>query len=363
MSRIDDLLADPKFKQLMAESPDKARAFVQQMKQHDFGIIPKHENFLQNVINGAGSFARGFRDVETMGMHQLGDMAGEAFSDKFIKPNFSPEVNARADKMFNSMNHEDNNPTAYAAGASIPVIHGGIALAKGIGSLFDVAGARRSMSDVIQNSAKRAAGKIEETSHLANKAMGEGLAKLKDTGLTQESVNEALRKTAAVHPNLAEEITPLIKSVSPEVDAASGVVKDIPSLSGQQLQQEIVNTADGIKHPVAKAEFWNQMKELLPDSMKEIKSARAGVYGATEAAKPLTKIGNLNKIAKGTMGPQQLSELQSAEKGIGTNSIQDLIKSGSKVRSTQNAQKVAKVGGRIGTYAGIEELIRHLWNK
>ena len=45
-SKIDQMLADPKFRQLMTSSPDRARALVLEARQKDFGKIPKTENFL-----------------------------------------------------------------------------------------------------------------------------------------------------------------------------------------------------------------------------------------------------------------------------------------------------------------------------
>ena len=41
MGKIDDLLADPKFMQFAKQNPDRARTLVSEMRQKDFGKIPK----------------------------------------------------------------------------------------------------------------------------------------------------------------------------------------------------------------------------------------------------------------------------------------------------------------------------------
>src|SRR3990167_7145625 len=52
-SKIDQMLADPKFRQLMTSSPDRARALVLEARQKDFGKIPKTESFLEKAIKSS----------------------------------------------------------------------------------------------------------------------------------------------------------------------------------------------------------------------------------------------------------------------------------------------------------------------
>lgn len=336
--------------------------------------IPSHENFLQKAIRAVvpqNSDEAG--DVAKMAFRQLPMARGGDVNPATMGP-FGAGLNLAG------VNHMGGVPLqtdwgktmerqvvdpGMIASAAVPLAGAGL---RGIGSLFDVAGAKGAMSDVIQNSAEKVGGRIEEASQGANKAMGEQLGQVEDTGITQEHFNQALRDTAdAIDPtrtthampdSLANQVLSHVEETpAAEVDPATGAQAAPKTMSGPEVQAKTMQLTDALEHPVAKAEFYNQVSKILPDSMKDIKGARAVVYNAAEGAQPLTKIGNLNKIAKGTMGPQQLAKYQGAEKNLGgINIIEDLMNSGKKLNRARTAQSIGKIigGSALGAGAGLE---------
>lgn len=331
-------------------------------------VIPDHENFLQNAIKIAGTglnaineFSQGFGDTETFGLNRLAGSLGTNAANSLFPSN--PPIQ-----------NENPETPARAVGQALPIVHVLGSLFKGGADILSGANirkARGAMSDAVQNAAKTVEERIGETTSSANTKFGKDLGQIGQTDMTPEHFNQALQNTAdAIDPTKSTHAQPgsLANHVLSQIEPISNETNELGlpidnTMTGPQIQAKIKTLQNSLGHPVAKAEFWNQISNILPDALSSAKESRAAGYAATEAASPLQKIGTLNKVAKGTMGPETLAETSQAAKGIGADIIPGLQKAGKGVKNAQLATTIGRTGAKAVGLGGIEEFIRHLWQQ
>ena len=87
MARIDDILNDPDFRAL---PPERQDAFIDEMRQKDFGKIPLSENVLQRAVN----IGKQFSQPVQMGENPF--MTGAKTALSSMSGNFAPQVSREA---------------------------------------------------------------------------------------------------------------------------------------------------------------------------------------------------------------------------------------------------------------------------
>ena len=235
---------------------------------------------------------------------------------------------------------------------------------KGIGSLFDVAGAKANMAGTVRKGAESASEAIGKMSTEANRAMTPELAKIESTGIGKQHFDEALQQTA-------NEIDPTGTTHGMENSLANKVLQlqgKIPysDTTGPQLQAAMSEMKNQLGQLSSKAQgaFNTIMKKMLPDAFRNIQETRGAVYSAEDVAQPLTRQGTLNKVAKGLADSDLVSSLKDAEGKVpGLNILSGIEKSGKTVDRARMSQKVGGMGLKAGGLIGLEELFRHLWSK
>ena len=192
MSKIDDLLKDPRFKQLMSQSPDKAKSLVLEMRQHDFGKIPPAENFLQRAIKQSRSAGQAFgsfmpsneaegRDLGRSVLRQITNfspgLVGEAA--KFVDPRRG-DVSVPSPETDYGRNLDRSVTTAELA---YPVLAGGPKAVRGVGkgvkNFFSTKSAKGELEDLIRSGKDVTKKGIDKFFELKNIEFGKGLNKVK----------------------------------------------------------------------------------------------------------------------------------------------------------------------------------------
>ena len=323
------------------------------------GEIPKTENFLQKAINVATKdfpavaagltfpIPQGVR--QTVGRAPLGGFTelgsqmaqGNMQQPVFDIPQATTETGQFAEKV------------APFIPSGIAVAKGATAGVKGIGKLFGEKAAKKRMSDVIRTSAGKVEKGIQEVSKVANEKMSKELSQLSNTGMNQGHFKEALQQTANnIDPTGSTHS--MAGSIANKVLSIKDSIQNIDNMTGPQVQSKIAEIVGNLGfNSKAQAEFYTQFGKLIPDTLKSIKASRANVYKAVEDIKPLTKLGNLGRIAKGTVGDIELEGFKSAQKNLGNlNVIEELIKSGKAVGRTKLAKGIALGAGGLTAAGG-----------
>jgi hypothetical protein len=115
-----------------------------------------------------------------------------------------------------------------------------------------------------------------------------------------------------------------------------------------------LKTQLGRLSPKAQGAFNRLFTESLPENLAKIRAERKSGYAIEKAAEPLTKQGVLRGISKRSIDDERMAALKDAEKKVpGLNIIDDLIKSGGKVKRAQQLRKLGKnaimtAGGALG---------------
>lgn len=343
-----------------------------------------HENFLQKAIKQGGSFFRGMRDVESGGMNKLGNMAGDAFSNKFISPHFSPEVNAKADKMVNSVMQEpENEPVAYGVGGAIPIAHAVGSIGKGIGKFFSkgdlpekIEMTKNSIRNIVEEGPSKVKSQVGKIFDEFQTEFGNRIKNIKG-GITNNHLAEALDKTAqdigAHHisgspGNKASQLAEHFKGMSTANADRFFTPDEI-----QAQAKQILNSFG--KDTMAKAKFYNNFTDVLSREVPELanlKSEYAPVYDIAKESKVINS-GNLRKVSNGNIGSERFGRMAQAQQMM--NDSPNVVEEADALGRTLSEQKgqlnkilerqrTAKdIAKKAGIGIGIEEIIRNLMNK
>lgn len=331
--------------------------------------IPKTENLLQRAIRALtpqsnqewsdvpniGATATGIPSAYNAlnknpiaGFTEMGSkISGEPISEPQL-PDF-PEPNTGWGKEMNKFVGNVQLAVPLALGAK-SLLSGG---AQGIGKLFGEKSAKRGLEDIAiegANVAKDRTGKMVDE---ATNTFGKGLDNMKET-MTKDDFAQAISKSI-------EELGVGSIMEHPLNKILANVMENLGEvLNPREIQQnsKAILTALG-NDKVSKAIFYKNLGEILPDSLKALKSDYAPIFNVMEQGKKLTKT-NLIRAGKGTMGDIDLSFLKEAEDSLGLNLLQKAIKGGKNIDRARNAKKAA-IGAAGLTTAGLgANFLKHL---
>ena len=337
---INELAKDPEFLDLDEQEQDQ---LVEELAQERFGTIPKSGNLLERAINSATQFGNelnavpeSFFSSATFGAPQM----IEAATNKMMP--LPPE----GEEKYQRMLHPETSGIGTALGTGLGIFKGAPAaiaksgaqaVGKGLTSTFGEKAARRTFADQIFKSHGTVKGHIDSLFKQQSVKFGAGLKDIKSTmkaddfaNILAESADDLNVSQIPGHP-LTREFERMLELGNKE-------------LSGPEVQAFAKNIQRrlGSDEP-AKAIFFKKFLDKIPDTapgMKELRAEYAQLYPKAKQAKMFTKTA-LSRAGKGTMGPEELGSMKTAEKNIGVNVLEGLIKSGKKVESTKRNKTIA----------------------
>ena len=259
----------------------------------------------------------------------------------------------------------------FGTGMGSPEEAATVSLNKGPG-LFDITGRRAAQYDAVQNASDTISDAQYAKNMSANKTMDESLVNMEDSGVNQNHLNDIVMGIAEKldgsgttwdNPKYpAGQVMNLAQNLDPD---------EIPAnFSGKQLQAEIGILKNklgeiGPKSPLgstkAQGLYSEVAQNILPKEYLDIAGERGAGYQANNAANPLLKNGILNRISKGLVSPQKMGEYQDAQKGLGVDVLQDLMKAGKAVKSSQTARGLGQGAMRATGVGGLLDLIKHFF--
>ena len=402
---IDRMLADPKFRQLMQLSPDRAKALVLEIRQKDFGKIPKTESFIERAIKGsrnvlgAGvppiqflpSNKEELSDIPSViaeqlpiGLGRLGMRMANPIS-KFAESKI-PDVPKPKTQFGKDISARANQAQMIAGGLELG--GAGFNLAKNLKKSFtpfrkfpieqEILGLEKEAEKVAYSGSKAVKKAIPEKFIQAKdayksfiddidvsetKTTVEDLVNVLDNTIEAKGIRgrEFIRPAEKRLLELRDSIASKIKQASPEVieeivdPLTNKVSKNIVSEASKKInpkiksvdeiknfKNQIVNSLRG-EHDL-EGEFYSHYGDMLESK---------GLEGLTEVGQQYKKAyqlskssraiskGALKRIATAKSSPLEVSDLSSIDKELGTGSIGQASSVAKKLESANNKLQLA----------------------
>ena len=404
-SKIDQMLADPKFRQLMTSSPDRARALVLEARQKDFGKIPKTESFLEKAIKssrnilGAGipplqfmpSNMEELKDIPSVIANQLPIEAGrigmkianpisnrlEKFIPKTSEPKtqFGKDISARA-----------NQAQMIAAGLELG--GAGLNLAKNLKKSFtpfrkfpieqEILGLEKEAESVSYSGAKAVKKAIpekfiqakdsykafiDEVDVSETKTTVDDLVSVLDKTIEakgirgREFIRPAERNLLSLRDSIASKVKEAVPEIAEEIidPITNKVSRNIISEASKRVSPKItsIDEVKNFKNQIFKSlsgehdlegEFLSHYGDMLESK---------GLEGLTEVGQQYKKAyqlsksaraiskGALKRIATAKSSPLEVSDLSSIDKELKTGSIDQASSVAKRLESANNKLQLA----------------------
>lgn len=363
-STIDKMLADPKFRQLMTQSPDRAKALVLEARQKDFGKIPKTEGFLQKSIRTAGLFVPQSKEEWS----DVPQIAGQAIGLPLLKLSppmqaisaFTPSVNEGFDKLLEPKTEwgKEMNKFVGRAQIAVPASLGMKKLVEGGGKFVG-----RVMADPKEFAYN--AGKAVETARealldAAQGKFGKAFEKINPTMVRSDWDDIILKSVDDLTDGSQQAAQQLASDPSSDVSKLYKLVEDIPN--GVTLTKEFIQhkykKAYQMLSSRAKAIFLKHASDnikVTATGLDEAKKVIAPVYKIAKGKTPISET-NLRMVASGKVPKSKVADLMNVEKEIGTS----YVKEG---KNIAGAKKTAKVATATATGLGGLAYLKSLFEK
>jgi len=302
-------------------------------------------NAPQNVIENPQTAAiSGLPGTQFKAGAMLPTMIGSMFGGKAVNPEQEAEF------------LEPKSTGGKIAGIAANIIGGSVlpakSLGRGITSLFGEKAARKGLEEVAYSGAKSAKDIMKRVLDEETTRFGRELDEIGGS-MDYRTLANSLRQTAHRLGVGSIESHPLLKEAR-RIDELGGGL-----MSGRTIQAELKNIMSKLTDTVERSEFYRNVVESLPDSLRALKESYAPVFNVLEKGKKLTK--TALKRAGQNMGESELSDLAEAEQTLDLNLLQKAIRSGKKISSTKTAKKVAGValtgGAGLGGLAFLKSLL------
>lgn len=382
-------LLERSVKPFMSQSDVPKVAF--QTAQGALGNLPQNivENPLTTSLSGVPGVQAKFGAQISSGIKKL-IMGGNAvepetteFSEKYLEPE------TVGGKILGTVGN-------IAGGSILPLIGAGKVAKSAIKGL-DVGGAERNLSDVVYGGGKEVSSRIQDLfssaknkyksvvdSADASKMTFQDIVDVLNDTIKNKKIDESLIRRPAEKALLSirnkfaskiEEATPDI--IEETIDPITNTVtKNIVSKGSEFKNPKLsqVSEIKNLKNEVFKSlmgeadlegeflkNFGLKLEDLGLSDIKEAGSAYRNAYSMIDEAKALRKP-NLMRVAKGKVGPKELSEISSSEKKIGgLDVLKKSIEAGKKLSSAKRNAKIAGAGASAIGVASSVPILKYIF--